>query len=177
MEIEMKKAGVVIAVLSVVVLIATIVFTVPRKIEFEQRCSGHLKNAADASSVVLAEQELGKAIDFLEEKDLVEGSSHWVYSTPKTDISFWYTNLKSAHQELKDFPADADSLTISNHLMKLRETLLDSRDGGTRVTKPKSIADYPYQIPVNVGLIGSASGMLLGLGLAAGNCQGGSCSE
>jgi len=169
----MKTTGTLIAVISLVALIATMVFTIPRKIEFEQRCSGHLKNAADASSIVLAKEELGKAIDFLEENDLVEGSSHWVYATPKTDISFWYKNLKSAHDELENFSADADSLTVSNHLMKLRETLLDGRKG--RVTKPRSISDYPFQMPVNIGLLGSMGGLLLGFSLAAGNCQSG-CS-
>ena len=97
-------------------------------IGFEQDVSGHLKRAADSNTIALAQEELHTAITYMEENDMTSGSSHIFYKTPECDINFWYKNLRSAYDELNEFPADADHLTISNQLMKLRETLLD--DGG-----------------------------------------------
>ncbi|MEO0639786.1 MAG: hypothetical protein AAFY70_08675, partial [Bacteroidota bacterium] len=66
-----------------------------------QNVTGHLKNAADANSIELAEQELTIAINYLEDNGLTEGYTSVLYDTPKEDISFWYRNLKASQEELR----------------------------------------------------------------------------
>lgn len=161
----MKAVGKMVLILSGTLLLGLMIFGVAQRIRFDRNCGGYLKRAAHASSVALAEKELGRAVGYLEQSDLTDGSTHSLIETPDTDISFWYQNLKSAHQELVDFPVDADHLTVSNHLMKLRETLVSARKNGSRIVKPPSITIYPYQLPFHVGLIGGFSGLIGGLSL------------
>ncbi|MEM9411286.1 MAG: hypothetical protein AAGA30_09250, partial [Planctomycetota bacterium] len=95
------------------------------------------------------------------------------------DLGFWYQNLSAAHQELIDFPKDADHLTRSNQLMKLRETLVDQREKGPRVTLPPNIIYYPNQLTYRMLTIIGLSGGAIGLILFAGSyeCQGHECSN
>ena len=117
-------------------------------ISFEQNCRGYLKRAADANTVVRARDELEKAIKFMDSNDLTKGSTHIFYVTPDCDVEYWYGNIKDSYDELVEFPSDADHLTTSNQLMKLRETLLDDaggEQGGVEVTCPPRIEFYPNQ--------------------------------
>jgi hypothetical protein len=116
-------------------------------IKFNQQCSGHLKLAADANSIALAEQELGKAVSFLEEKKITEG-----YTTlfsflriPKDDVSFWYQNLKGSLENLRQ-AKNSTQLEQTNVLMKLRETLLDHTSAGDSITRPGGIEIFPNNI-------------------------------
>lgn len=110
-------------------------------ITFNQNCSGHLKRAADASTIELAQKELKRAIDYMEQENLTKGSTHIIYATPDNDIGFWYDNIRSTYVELQNLPASSTSLEKSNMLIKLRETLLD----GDEVTLPPYISLYPLQ--------------------------------
>ncbi|MEL7499506.1 MAG: hypothetical protein AAFN77_18020 [Planctomycetota bacterium] len=134
-------------------------------IDYQQNCRGYLKRAADASTIQLAKRELGKALTYAEDNGLTSGSTHSFYPTPATDLEFWYENLKAAHVELETFPEDADALTESNFLMRLRETLVDHDDDGAEVTDPKNISMYPYQRTAALtgvaGLIGIVAGSLM----------------
>jgi len=113
-------------------------------IGFTQDVGGRLKRAADANSIALAETELQAALEGMASRGCTAGRSHIIWYTPACDVGFWHGNIEDAAAELKAFPEDADALTISNQLMKLRETLLD--DGTTvSVTLPPNIAIFPSQ--------------------------------
>ncbi|MEL6133484.1 MAG: hypothetical protein AAFR59_08995 [Bacteroidota bacterium] len=110
-------------------------------ITLKQNVTGHLKNAADANTVELAEQQLSMALDYLESNGLTEGyTSIWV-QTPKDDIGFWYRNLKASQEELQSLKSSS-ALEKTNVLMKLRETLVDVGEN-TRVTYPEGLIRYP----------------------------------
>ena len=119
-------------------------------IQFNINCKGHLKRAADSNTVEMAKKELDIAIEYLEKEGLTEGYTSVIYKTPDEDIEFWYSNLKSASQELAELPNDAPALEKSNALMKLRETIMDQGEKGERVTAPAGISRYPYN-----GLLGT----------------------
>lgn len=114
-------------------------------VQFNQGCEGRLKRAADANTVEIAKTELRAALDYMDGNDLTKGRSNILWYTPQHDVEFWYNNIKSAHTELEEFPTDADSLTTSNQLMKLRETLLDEGGESVSVTLPPNITVYPSQ--------------------------------
>jgi len=83
-----------------------------------------------------------------------------VYTTPDENVSFWCQNLLQALTDLRELPPDSDALTVSNTLMKVRETLLDEGQS-VRVTSPDGISVYPYNTPFF--LWGWGSFLLIGL--------------
>lgn len=113
-------------------------------IDFNRKCEGHLKRAADANTVELATQEMRIAVGYIEANQLTEGYTSVLYTTPKDDVGFWYQNLKASLEELERVPEDATQLERSNVLMKLRETLLDDRNSSATVTVPPGISVFPH---------------------------------
>jgi len=134
-------------VLGILLFVPCIVFSTVElvwAIQLDQNCEGYLKRAADANTVEMAKEELGKAIEYAEEKKLTEGYTSILYKTPNEDVGFWYKNLKASSDELGRVKPETPQLERTNILMKLRETLLDSNDGKTSVTVPPGISKYPY---------------------------------
>ena len=115
------------------------------KAVFWNNVGGHLKRAADSNTVEMAKKELEQALDYLEKRKMTDGDTSVLYSTPETDIGFWYNNLKSSHEELSKVSSEASQLEKANILMKLRETLLDHGEKGDDTTCPPHIEDYPIQ--------------------------------
>lgn len=107
-------------------------------------CIGHLKRASDANSVELAKKELKTAIDYLEKNDITEGTTGVFLFRPSNDVSFWYSNLKVALEDLNRLPSNVTELEKSNVLIKLRETLLDHDQTGDVITVPSDIQFFPY---------------------------------
>jgi len=107
---------------------------------FEIRVTGHLKRAADANTIELAQQEMEAVVKYLDANGINEGYTSIVWNGPNEDVSFWFQNLSAALSELEKTPAEATQLEKSNVLMKLRETILD----GTTITHPMGISIFPF---------------------------------
>jgi len=116
--------------------------SIVKDIQFDQRCAGFLKQAADASSVELAERQLNKAIDYIEKNGLTSGYTSVIYKTEDENIGFWYENLKVCQKELAETRGNS-TLENTNVLMKLRESLTDNSEQGTKLTIPAGIYLYP----------------------------------
>ena len=115
-----------------------------KSIQFNFDCSAYLKRAANANTIELAKEELGKAIKYVEDNNLTEGVVSIFLKNPSNDVGFWYQNMKSAYEELDNLSDDTSSLEKTNVLMKLRESLTDSSDSGsTTVITPSGITVYP----------------------------------
>lgn len=141
----MKK---VLAVLSLLAFIGWGITSLVLWIQFNRNCEGFLKRSADSNNIELAAQELDKAIAYIESNNLTSGYTSIIYTTPDEDLGFWYSNLKSAQNNLKQIDLESvTDLEESNLLMKLRETLLDHTSDGTEVTVPSGI----YLFPSNTG--------------------------
>jgi hypothetical protein len=123
--------------------IGTVSYEAYLYIHFYNQCEGRLKRAADANTVDLARQELGAAIAYLEENGLTTGYTSILYRTADEDVGFWFRNLKASLEELNRMPADASQMDKTNTLMKLRETLLDHREGKEAVTCPEGMSRFP----------------------------------
>jgi len=168
----MKKSLFVVGLISTIAIVTTAFLL---DIRFERNVGGHLKLAADANSVELAEQRLERAIQGMdhlrlcnnfEQKD-VECFTSVVYNTPDEDVAYWRTNLDKTLEDLREVPENADHLTVSNTLLKVRETLLDSGNEGEKVTVPHGISRYPHNFLFGLGTILSVLISLIGLGFDA----------
>lgn len=115
-------------------------------IRYEIAIGGHLKRAADANTIALADSELDLALKGIETNKLTSGSTAIFWDTPATDLGFWYENLQASSQELQSLSETAPPLERSNMLMKLRETILDDSSDGVTVTAPPQVSLYPEQV-------------------------------
>lgn len=127
-------------------------------IQYTQDIGGHLKRAADANSVTLASSELKIALEGIDEWELCPEVKKIInpedlprncytsvlWKTPDEDVAFWRYNLQEAYKDITALSTDADSLTESNALIKLRETLTDNGEKGTTITSPTGISVYPH---------------------------------
>ena len=131
----------------VVTIIPFIPWTVSivKSVQFNRNCLAYLTLAADANSVDIAEKHLTSALEYLEANGLTEGKTHILISSPTKDIGIWHENLKSAQGQLRALKEKEEltEMEESNALMKLRETLLNSKGS---VTHPENISLYPNHI-------------------------------
>ena len=135
-------------VATILIIFSLSVFTavIVKSVQLNQNCTGHLKRAADANSVKLANQELSEAIAYLETNDLTHGYTSILWKTPDEDIGFFYDNLKQSQLELQKVTDSTTSLEKSNMLMKLRETLVDNGKEGSELTCPDGLSRYPHNL-------------------------------
>lgn len=134
-----------------------------KTIQFDQACGGYLKRAADANTVELGMRELKVALDYAEANRLTSGYTSILWNTPDEDVGFWYRNLKASAEELAVVSPETSQLERTNVLMKLRETLLDNGEKGTRITVPDGISVYPHN--ATFALFGSLSLLCLIVGI------------
>lgn len=123
----------------------SIAFATSWDYEWNVNCTGRLKRAADASSIELATKELDSAINYIEKKGTTKGNTSIFFEIPSNDLEYWYTNLCTTREELKNLKPNASDFEKSNMLMKLRETLLDHDKEGESVTHPSYLSLYPKQ--------------------------------
>lgn len=143
----MKLGTVIFGCAFLIFMVAVIV----GEIHLTQDVRGHLKRAADANQPELAIEELQTALVNANSKGLCISDGNYyndcytsvIYKTPDEDLRFWAVNLQQALTDLQELPEDADHLMVSNTLMKVRETLLDSSQSGDTVTIPSGAARYP----------------------------------
>ena len=140
-----KKTFLILAIICTIVFGSWATVRIVKTVQFDFDCGAYLKRAANANTVELAKEELKKAIDYVEDKELTEGIVSLFLKNPANDIGFWYQNMKSAYDELENLPENSSSLEKTNVLMKLRESLTDSGDsnGTTNVITPSGITVYP----------------------------------
>lgn len=132
------------ALLMLLPFLAALGWRAGSELAYRRDGKGHLKRAANANTVELASEELGKALAYLERRGMTRGTTAVVYETPADDVGYWHRNLKDAHAELLALPPDASPLEKSNMLIKLRETILEHDADGEDVTQPSGIAAFPH---------------------------------
>ena len=115
-----------------------------KRIDFKQNCSGRLERAANANTIELAVKELDAVIQYAEAKGYTTGYTSVIYQTPNEDVEYWYNNLCASRQELLNLSDSTSTLEKTNTLMKLRETLTDTGEKGTRVIYPTGLQFYPH---------------------------------
>ena len=140
-----------------------------QEVLFNRNVEGHLKRAAYASTIELAEKELEVAVSYLKEHRMTSGYTSILWTTPDEDIGFWYTNLVASLEELRKVQGGATQLEKSNILMKLRETLVDQGQM-VHVTVPRGISIFPHNVAYFFWAFGSlfvgVVSVIFGLGSA-----------
>lgn len=151
--------GIIILLISLIVPAICVV----KSIQFTQNCGGYLKNAADANTVELALERVTVALDYIEAHNLTDGYTSVLWKTEDENINYWYRNVKACKEELEN-ALDATQLEKSNVLMKVRESLTDNGEKGTRLTVPDGISRYPYN--AILGVLRLISYILMCVGIA-----------
>lgn len=148
------------AVVFTIGFLAVGIFNLVAWVEFKTNCGDYLKLAGDAPSVERANQFLGKAVAYLENRNLTAGNSAYIFHTPKNDIGIWYKNIKGAYEVTasvlareKANPGSVSQLEQSNALIKIREVVLDQGEKGTAVTQPDHIVVFPNQWLLLIGYL------------------------
>ena len=140
----MKKVTILAVIVSALWL-AAMVWFICLRVEFNQNCTGYLKQAADANTIELAIDRLDKAIDYVELQDWTDGYTSVLWKTEDENIGFWYKNLKASRVELEKALCSSQ-MEQTNVLMKLRETLTDNNENGTYITYPDGLWKYPHNM-------------------------------
>ena len=140
-QITSLVVGVILLLVSFIVPSVVIV----KSIKFDQQCGGYLKQAADANTVELSLERITTALDYIEKHNLTDGYTSVLYRTEDENVGYWYRNIKACKEEL-EANVDASSLEKSNVLMKVRESLTDNGEHGTKLTVPDGISRYPYNL-------------------------------
>lgn len=134
-------------------LMFIILFCIVKSYGFSIGCSGHLRRASNANTIEIAKVELKTAISYLEVNELTSGFVSIFMKQPKNDIGFFYNNLKASMNELENISPEASQLEKSNMLMKLRESLTDNSENGTRIIHPSELCIYPHNALIWFGSI------------------------
>lgn len=113
---------------------------------FENECGAYIKRAANASTIQMANEEISKAIIYLEKEHLTSGTVSIFFENPKNDVGYWYNNIKTAKEELERIPIDASQLEKNTALLKLHETLTDSKNDKASINAPSGISIYPNNV-------------------------------
>lgn len=142
----MKRSIIIILTVTLTIFLSWTGLRIVNYIIFDRDCQAHLKRAANASTIELANSELTTALRYMGRKNLTAGYTSIIYNTPDEDLGFWYSNIKASKQELEKLPQSATALEKTNILMKLRETLLDNEMDGDAVIVPSGASIYPHNI-------------------------------
>ena len=134
-----------LSIIFATIWVAALIWFLSTRIQFSQNCTGYLQQAADANTVELASERLGKALEYIESKGWTEGYTSILWRTEDENIGFWYTNLKASLQELES-AKDSSLLEQTNVLMKLRETLLERGEKRDYLTFPTGLWKYPHNV-------------------------------
>jgi hypothetical protein len=140
----MKKVTILAVIVSALWL-AAMVWFICLRVEFNQNCTGYLKQAADANTIELAIDRLDKAIEYAESKNWTDGYTSILWKTEDENIGFWYKNLKASRVELEKALCSSQ-MEQTNVLMKLRETLTDNNESGTYINYPYGLWKYPHNM-------------------------------
>lgn len=129
---------------SIVGALILCVITLVMDFQFSMGCKDYLKRAADANTIKTARVELRTALAYMQVNHLTDGHVSIFLKQPKNDIGFWFNNLMESFKELEAVGEGASQLEKSNVLMKLRETILDETESGTKVTYPDWVSAHPH---------------------------------
>ena len=99
-----------------------------RIVQFDQKCGGYIKQAADANVPELALERLNLAIDYIEANNLTDGYTSIFFKTEDENVKFWYQNIIACQNELKSC-LESSQLEKTNVLMKVRESLSHTPPG------------------------------------------------
>src|SRR6185437_5239020 len=112
-------------------------------IQFGRHIGGHLALAAAANSIDLAKDEMEIAIHQMEADGYTKGFTSILYTVPKEDVGFWYSNLKASLAELQAVTPATSNLERSNVLLKLHQTLTAHSSKDEDVFAPDGISVFP----------------------------------
>ncbi len=136
---KFAKLFLVLGIICTVLFGAWATLRIVKAVSFDMNCHAYIHRATGATEIETAKVELTKAIKYIEENNLTEGTVSIFLKNPRNDLGFWYSTLKSAYKELDTFSENATQLEKSNYLMRMRESFYE-------VGLPNGISIYPHNV-------------------------------
>lgn len=136
-------------------------------IQFDQKCSGHILNACNATTVELASSELRTALDYLEEKELITGYTSILYKTEKDNIGFFYNNVKNCYEYVETLKEqNIEPFNQALQLQSIKDKLvaeLGHKNGKAEfIRKPQGISRYPHNLAYCIWVSSSILLLIIG---------------
>lgn len=99
-----------------------------------------LNRVSQALDTNTANAELSKAIHYLEENQITEGSTSILWDTPSENVGLWFNRLKQVQSELENVK-NANTSDKNITLIKIRGSLLNSEK---KVIIPEGLSRFPH---------------------------------
>ena len=139
-----RRGNVALAIVAWVPFLIFVCARIVMDVNFDRNIEGHLKLAADSSSIELAIDELKIATAAMEAYPA--GFTSIIYNTPDESVTFWIKNTKTCLNQLEVIPKTASLMDKNSSLLKARQILLDHKSNGESVTSPAGISIYPFNL-------------------------------
>jgi hypothetical protein len=144
-------------------LIAWAIIRIVAGVHFDINCGDHMERAGLANSIDLAQQEMEIIVKYAENNGMTSGYTSVFWNSPGDDVGFWYNNMKSSLEELRQVKPGATSLEKSNVLIKLRESVVYHTKESINTTAPDGISVFPHNIGYTCLLFSSLLAAVVGV--------------
>lgn len=128
------------SILATIIFLTWAVFRLNALFEFQEEIQGYLQNYVEAGTVDVALDNLNKAVQALEEKEMTDGTTGIFREYPNDDVGLWYNNLLKSRNQL---------IAIENQSEYAKSIILEKqRNGltgnGTSIELPEGISAFPH---------------------------------
>lgn len=128
------------SILATIIFLTWAVFRLNALFEFQEEIQGYLQNYVEAGTVDVALDNLNKALQALEEKEMTDGTTGIFREYPNDDVGLWYNNLLKSRNQL---------IAIENQSEYAKSIILEKqRNGltgnGTSIELPEGISAFPH---------------------------------
>lgn len=114
-----------------------------KEVIFIGNCKVYLQEAANASNVEVAKENLYKVISYAEDNSLIAGNTSILSFRKENDIGIWYNNILSCKQKIEKLPKNLIAYQEDIALTELRNSLTEIKNNEIVVKVPKNIYIYP----------------------------------
>lgn len=156
--------------------------------DFDSRVSEYVVAAYNAETPEEAKLQFDRALNFIKERNMTQGSTGVLYPTPNLDVGDWFSKIEKAESKLVELNENKDKLNANQpvenkvnneqpvenkQLTPWQKTLIESKvvkkygpdSDKVVVSVPENISVHPYGLQFSLWFYGSVlSTLLFGLG-------------
>ena len=136
---------------TIILIVSALLVLVIRRSILNKNCIKYIKDTATTTDVIQAENNLSKAIEYLETNNLTKGNTGCFTKVSDDDINDWYQTLKYYQSEFQEIiKNDIESYKGAYMILNFQKEMLTSEG---EVFYPEHLEIYPYQLIWTIILI------------------------
>lgn len=133
----LSKIFYVLFFICVISLFFSIAIPINRQSIFDKCFVNHVKRGIDSLNLDIAKKELDKAIKYLNDNNLTNGSTSIFSGDSENDLESYYNWIKEVYKYIKYFPSNASKVERLKYFKELENI-------ESTINIPKGMAMYPY---------------------------------